>query len=414
MNFVFISPHFPKHYWNFCDRLHKNGVNVLGIGDCPYDALDKRLKDSLTEYYFVPDLSDYDQMYRAVAYFAFKHGKIDWIESNNEFWLEQDARLRTDFHVTTGYQYENIASIKNKSAMKEFYAKAGVPTARLHKITDIEAARKFIAVVDYPVIVKPDVGVGACDTFKLENDADLQEFFAKNLPVPYVMEAFITGDICSYDAIIDADSKPLLESMTVWPPSVMDIVLKQLDLSYYTAAHAPAELKGVGRATVKAFGVKSRFVHLEFFRLTKAKAGLGDVGDFVGLEVNMRPAGGYTPDMIDFAHSTDVYQVWADMVTDNYRKLPDSGEHCYSVYASRRDCHQYVHTHGEIMERYGAQLVMCERMPEMMVPQMGNQMYTAKVPSQDAVDEFIHFVLDQAVAEDTAAEETDVKFCLAY
>ena len=414
MNFVFISPHFPKHYWNFCDRLHKNGVNVLGIGDCPYDALDKRLKDSLTEYYFVPDLSDYDQMYRAVAYFAFKHGKIDWIESNNEFWLEQDARLRTDFHVTTGYQYENIASIKNKSAMKEFYAKAGVPTARLHKITDIEAARKFIAVVDYPVIVKPDVGVGACDTFKLENDADLQEFFAKNLPVPYVMEEFITGDICSYDAIIDADSKPLLESMTVWPPSVMDIVLKQLDLSYYTAAHAPAELKGVGRATVKAFGVKSRFVHLEFFRQTKAKAGLGDVGDFVGLEVNMRPAGGYTPDMIDFAHSTDVYQVWADMVTDNYRKLPDSGEHCYCVYASRRDCHQYVHTHGEIMERYGAQLVMCERMPEMMVPQMGNQMYTAKVPSQDAVDEFIHFVLDQAVAEDTAAEETDVKFCLAY
>ena len=414
MNFVFISPHFPKHYWNFCDRLHKNGVNVLGIGDCPYDALDKRLKDSLTEYYFVPDLSDYDQMYRAVAYFAFKHGKIDWIESNNEFWLEQDARLRTDFHVTTGYQYENIASIKNKSAMKEFYAKAGVPTARLHKITDIEAARNFIAVVDYPVIVKPDVGVGACDTFKLENDADLQEFFAKNLPVPYVMEEFITGDICSYDAIIDADSKPLLESMTVWPPSVMDIVLKQLDLSYYTAAHAPAELKGVGRATVKAFGVKSRFVHLEFFRLTKAKAGLGDVGDFVGLEVNMRPAGGYTPDMIDFAHSTDVYQVWADMVTDNYRKLPDSGEHCYCVYASRRDCHKYVHTHGEIMERYGAQLVMCERMPEMMVPQMGNQMYTAKVPSQDAVDEFIHFVLDQAVVEDTAAEETDVKFCLAY
>ena len=80
MNFVFISPHFPKHYWNFCDRLHKNGVNVLGIGDCPYDALDKRLKDSLTEYYFVPDLSDYDQMYRAVAYFAFKHGKIDWAD----------------------------------------------------------------------------------------------------------------------------------------------------------------------------------------------------------------------------------------------------------------------------------------------------------------------------------------------
>ena len=35
MNFVFISPHFPENYWNFCDRLRANGVNVLGIGDAP-------------------------------------------------------------------------------------------------------------------------------------------------------------------------------------------------------------------------------------------------------------------------------------------------------------------------------------------------------------------------------------------
>ncbi|MBR2215570.1 MAG: carbamoylphosphate synthase large subunit [Selenomonadaceae bacterium] len=396
MNFVFISPHFPKHYWNFCDRLHKSGVNVLGIGDAPYDDLSDELKDSLTEYYFVPNLGSYDDMYRAVAFFSFKYGKIDWIESNNEFWLEQDARLRTDFHVTTGEQYENIGRIKNKSAMKEYYAKAGVPTARLLKITDYETARRFIEEVGYPVIVKPDVGVGASDTYKLEDEEGLRDFFAKKLAVPYVMEEFVTGDICSYDAIIDADSKPLLESMTVWPPSVMDIVLQELDLSYYTAAHAPVELKGVGRATVKAFGVKSRFVHLEFFRLTKAKQGLGEVGDFVGLEVNMRPAGGYTPDMIDFAHSTDVYQIWADMVTDNKRKLPDSGEHSYAVYASRRDCHRYVHSHEEILARYGESIVMCERMPDMMVPQMGNQMYTAKVPNQRAVEEFIHFVQEKS------------------
>ena len=28
MNFIFISPNFPHTYWNFCDRLKKNGVNV--------------------------------------------------------------------------------------------------------------------------------------------------------------------------------------------------------------------------------------------------------------------------------------------------------------------------------------------------------------------------------------------------
>lgn len=80
MNFIFISPHFPKHYWNFCDRLKKNGVNVLGIGD-PYDALSDELKNALTEYYYLPHLDDYEQMVRAVGFFTFKYGKIDWIES---------------------------------------------------------------------------------------------------------------------------------------------------------------------------------------------------------------------------------------------------------------------------------------------------------------------------------------------
>ena len=51
MNFVFISPHFPHTYWNFCQRLKQNGVTVLGIADAPYEGLPHDLKESLTEYY---------------------------------------------------------------------------------------------------------------------------------------------------------------------------------------------------------------------------------------------------------------------------------------------------------------------------------------------------------------------------
>ena len=49
MNFVFVSPHFPKSYWNFCDRLRRNGVNVLGVGDAPYEEIPGELKACLTE-----------------------------------------------------------------------------------------------------------------------------------------------------------------------------------------------------------------------------------------------------------------------------------------------------------------------------------------------------------------------------
>ena len=391
MNYVFISPHFPHTYWQFCDRLHRNGINVLGIGDAPYESLEEPLKAALTEYYRVNSLEDYDQVYRATAFFAFKYGKIDWIESMNEYWLEQDARLRTDFNVTTGIQSDRISFIKEKSLMKKLYLEAGIPTARQHVVTDREGGRAFLKEVGYPVIVKPDVGVGATHTWKLENDADLEAFY-DNLPVaPYVMEEFIQGEICSYDAILDSKCEPLFESMTVWPP-VMDIVNKDLDLMYYTCPDVPEQLRELGRKTVKAFDVERRFVHLEFFRLTKARKGLGKIGDFAALEVNMRPAGGYTPDMMDFAHSTDVYQIYADMVVFDCRKLPESAEHFYCVYASRKDGHTYTRTHEEIMARYGDRMMMQEEMPPMNWPQMGRYMYTARLETFEEAQAFIEYV----------------------
>ncbi|MBR1757881.1 MAG: carbamoylphosphate synthase large subunit [Lachnospiraceae bacterium] len=397
MNFVFISPNFPHTYWQFCDRLKRNGVNVLGIGDTPYDALEAPLKASLTEYYRVSSMEDYDQMYRAVAFFAFKYGKIDWLESNNEYWLEQDARLRTDFHITTGIQEDEIGAWKHKSSMKPVYAAAGIPTARCHKVTDKEAAETFLKRIGgFPVIAKPDVGVGAANTYKIENEAQFEAFFAEKPDVPYVMEEFVTGDICSYDAITDSHCEPVFESMTVWPPSIADIVNLDLDLSYYTCAEVPEALKDLGRRALKGFNVRSRFVHLEFFRLTKARKGLGEIGDFVALEVNMRPAGGYTPDMMNFAHATDVYQIWADMVTKDERILADREEDHWCVYASRKDWHTFKHTHEEILARYGERIVMCERMPELMWATMGCQMYTAHAYSEEEVQEFIAFVHERA------------------
>ncbi len=391
MNFVFISPHFPHTYWQFCDRLHRNGINVLGIGDAPYDSLEAPLKAALTEYYRVDSLEDYDQVYRAVAFFAFKYGKIDWVESMNEYWLEQDARLRTDFNITTGIRADRISFIKEKSLMKKLYLEAGIPTARQHVVSDREAGKAFIEKVGYPVIVKPDVGVGATHTWKLENEADLEAFYDDLPAVSYVMEEFIQGEICSYDAILDSKCEPLFESMTVWPP-VMDIVNKDLDLMYYTCPEVPEKLRELGRKTVKAFGVDRRFVHLEFFRLTEARKGIGRVGDFVALEVNMRPAGGYTPDMMDFAHSTDVYQIYADMVAFDARKVPESGEHFYCVYASRKDGHTYGRTHEEIMARYGDRMMMQEEMPPMNWPQMGRYMYTARLETFEEAQTFIEYV----------------------
>ena len=397
MNLVFISPHFPHTYWHFCAGLKNNGVNVLGIADTPYENLPWELRNSLSDYYMVQNLEDYEQVFKAVAWFAHKWGKIDWIESNNEYWLEQDARLRTDFNVRTGIQTDHIAAIKNKSEMKKYYKLGKVPTARQIKAAEgEEAVVAFAALTGYPVIAKPDNGVGADGTFKLCSEEELRNWFhAHDNYALFVVEEFITGLLVSYDAVYNAQSEPLFESMGVYPTPIMDIVHGNLESCYYVDKTVPAALRDAGRRTVKAFGIKSRFVHLEFFKLDRDREGLGKKGDFVGLEVNMRPAGGFTPDMMNFAHSTDVYQIWADMVAFNERHK-DQGEQFYCAYASRRDGVAYRHSHGDILAQYEGAVVMCERMPDALAGALGNQVYMVRLHTKPENQKFFDYVTERS------------------
>ena len=398
MNVVFISPHFPQTYSHFCAGLRANGVNVLGIADAPYGELNNELRSSLTDYYQVRNLEDYNEVYRAVAWFAHKYGRIDWIESNNEYWLEQDARLRTDFNVCSGIKLDHIAAIKEKSEMKKYYAAGNVPTARQIKAAEgMQKVKAFAKKTGYPIIAKPDNGVGASGTFKLNSDKELKEWFAAHESNygAFVVEEFITGLLVSYDAIFNSKMEPIFENNSVFPTPIMNIVHDNLDPCYWTNKTVPAKLAAIGRRTVKAFGIKSRFVHLEFFQLDRDREGLGKKGDYVGLEVNMRPPGGYTPDMMNFAHSTDVFQIWADMVAFDERRK-GYGDQYYCAYASRRDSHRYVRSHQEVLARYGADLCMCDRMPAALSDALGDQVFIARFRDKKEIEPFFKFVCEQA------------------
>lgn len=392
-NFIFISPNFPENYWQFCRELKNDGLNVLGIGDAPYDELRPELRDSLSEYYKVSDLENYDEVYRAVAFLIFRHGPIDWLESNNEYWLERDARLRTAFHITSGFQEKDMPRIKYKSRMKAYYEKAGIPVARYHMVDSLKNCRAFIQEVGWPVVVKPDNGVGAAHTYKLENDAQLQEFLAtRDRSVPYIMEEFIHAEVNSYDAIIDASGEPVFETGNVTPMSIMDIVNENDNSIYYIVKELAPDVRAAGRATVRSFGVRSRFVHFEFFRLTADQPGMGKKGDVVALEVNMRPCGGYSPDMMDFANSTSVYKIWADMIDGRTETMPQ-GPHYYCAFAGRRDGKPFRFTHGDILTKYAANMRMVGRIPDALADAMGNQMYIATFDTKEEMDAFYADVL---------------------
>ena len=390
MNVVFISPHFPLYFHNFCSRLKIRGVNVLGIGDANYSEISNETKDSLSEYYRVNSLENYDEVYKAVAYYISKYGRIDFVESQNEYWLETDARIRTDFNINSGTKYEDLAVMKYKSKMKEVYKSVGLNAARYCLVDTFENALAFVEKVGYPIVVKPDNGVGASSTYKLKDQSELEYFFATKDNRVYIMEEYVNGHVETYDGITDSNKNILIANSTIMLNSIMDNVNENCDTAFCNRFVAGSDIEEVGKKVVQAFDTRSRFFHFEFFRLDADKEGLGKKGDLIGLEVNMRAPGAYMPDMINFSYETDVYTIWADMLI--YDKCFMDVKQKYLVaYIGRRDGIDYMLSNDQINQKYGDLVMLDVDVPEALSAAMGNHVFMVRAENQEHLD----FLIDE-------------------
>jgi hypothetical protein len=390
MNFIYFSVHFPDFNTEFSHNLRNFGVNVLGIGDTNFDALNDRLKASLTDYYKVNDLENYDEVLRAVGYFTHKYGKIDRFESLNEYWLEMDARIRTDFNIE-GVKASDIQDIKKKSRMKHFFRQAGVnPIPHIDNISRSKV-KKFALSVGYPIIVKPDKGFGAYLTFKMNNDRDVDDFF-DNAPqdVEFIAEEFIDGIIVTYDGLIDAKGDILFESSTVNEQSIMDVVNNDDHVHYVNFPQVPEDVKNAGQNIVKSFKIKERFFHIELF-----KSRLNN--ELVALEVNMRPPGAWMTDAINFTHDMDIYREWANMVVNGKIDGPFRGKY-YTAYASRKSKKNYEFDHEQIIEQFNGQLVKHAAIEPVFSKAMGNYAYQFRSESLSEINKFIELVQKEKTA----------------
>lgn len=399
MNVVFLSPNFPEHFHNFCDRLKRLGVNVLGIGDAPYESLDRRCVDALEEYYCLPSLEDYDAVYRAVAHFIHRYGRIDYVESQNEYWLALEARLREDFNVANGLRPRELENVKYKSRMKKFYADAKIPTARYEIVESPEQLRRFVERVGIPVVIKPDNGVGAADSWKIRSCDDLERFWANKRDVTYVAEEYVNGRVETFDGIVNARGEILFATGQVMLVNPLEMANEGSEAVSYTTDVKSTGMYEIGERALKAFNIKGRFFHLEFFRLLKDQPGLGREGEIVGLEVNLRAPGGYIPDKMDYAYDVDVYQIWAEsLVFQENRSFPDYRFKYYVAHVGRRPGVNYAHTVDEIRARFGAKLVLEKEPPKALNGTMGSYIFLLRSTSLDELREQYSFILARADA----------------
>lgn len=386
MNFIFLSPQFPPNYYLFCEGLKKRGVNVIGLSDAPLESLAPQLKANLSDYYQVASLEKYDDVYRAVADLIHKHGRIHQINAHNEHWLELEANLRTDFNIP-GINQSLLPDVKNKSDMKKRFRQAGCAVVEGAVVDTAQQAHAFVEKFGYPLVAKPDQGVGASGTHRITNHGDLEEFLRIKGDGTFFFEEFVEGDIYTCDGMVDYNGKPLFFMSCTYSTGVMDIVNKDLDLYYYYEKEVAPDIVAEGTKLLNEYDIRMQFYHFEFFRRYKDNK-------LICLEVNMRPPGGRSMDMFNYAMDANLYDEWANVLVHNAPTQALSANH-YCAYAGRKLHYQYKYSHDDIMEKYGHLIRFKGEVPQVFSRAMGHYCYIFCTHNKDEMLAVCHAMLEK-------------------
>ncbi len=369
LNVVCLSPHFPPNFEPFWLHLQAQGARVLGIGDSPWENLSPALQNSLGEYYRVANMDDQSQLEQACEHFVEKWGPLHWLESHNEYWLEREALLRTRFAIP-GVSSAQIMDIKSKSRMKEIYRQAGIPVAPGGLAPTLEAAQAVIANTGFPLVAKPDIGVGAARTYRISCETELKSLYTEQAPENWLLEQYIDGELYSFDGLVNQQGEIIFYAAHHFSQGIMDTVNEDQQMFYYSLRDIPAELEDLGRRTVAAFGIRMRFFHLEFFRQPD--------GQWVALEVNMRAPGGLTTDLFNYANDIDIYREWGNVLLHNRFDSPVTRPY-HACYVGRKQ-RPYRLNHEALKSALGSALVHDTPIPEIFHKVMGHHGYIIRHP----------------------------------
>jgi len=384
MDFLYISPEFPPNYAHFIEQLHSLGIRVWGLGEADFYFMPASLRSALT-WYVRADLNNADAVQHALDELlrqknaAGHPGNFDLVESHNEQWLSLEAMINEKYGLD-GIRKNDLPRLKKKSRMKQLFKDLGLPVARGQRVADNGQALDLADTLGYPLILKPDEGVGAGGIFRVDNINQLKSHLLQ-IQGDYLLEEFIEGGIVTYDGLTDYDGNIVFENSLIYGDGVLEYVLGK-DTFFYVSRHIPDELRTVGRKLVPRFDIRRKFFHFEFFKIGTT---------YMPIEINCRPPGGAILDMMNYSVDDDLYRAYAAMVAGD-RGAVKTQKKYYCCYIGRKD-RQYAHSHDEILAAFGHCLAEHDLNPPVFRQAMGTERYIFRSPGETEIFDIADYVL---------------------
>jgi carbamoylphosphate synthase large subunit len=394
---VFLEPSFPRNQREFVRALHAVGARVIGIGERPKESLDDELKQWLTHYEQVGNITSESQVERAVRFVQTKV-RVDRLEAVVEAHVMCAARVREKCGIP-GTSVQTTFLCRDKPAMKEALRQAGVPCAQSIGSSDPKEIRDFAARVGFPLVVKPRDAAGASGTIRVDDAQQLEEAmvaFGVRNGRSAAIEEFIEGHEGFYDTVT-IDGQVVHEFITHYYPTVLEAmrtrwISPQFVTTNRVGAEGYDELKAMGRKVVTALGIETSATHMEWFAGPK------------GLkfsEIGCRPPGVGAWDLYCAANEFDLYKEWAMAVVYGKPSQGPSRRFSAGIVALRPSQDGFIAGYDgfdEIYKRFGG-YVLDQHLPPPGTPTqpvsagyMANAWLRMKHPDYDQLRGMLDFV----------------------
>ncbi len=301
--------------------LSTHGARVGVVSSDPIEKFPADCRDRLAGHWRVDDCLDVDQLAHGVGSIAGQLGSVDVLTGILETLQVQLAQVRDRLGIA-GIDAESADNFRDKARMKAVFEAAGIPCARNVRVDSSDVARQIFQQWNSAVVVKPLAGMGAKNTFRLNDERQLEQWLAQDPPssaAPVLVEEFLTGREFSFESVL-VDGELVWHSIGRYDPAPLTVIENpwiqwSVVLPRRIDGDEFAAIRSIGTQAVKALGLKTGLSHMEWF--------LRPDGSIAISEVGARPPGAQISTLMSWAHDTDMYAAWAKLVTHGHFDPPE-------------------------------------------------------------------------------------------